>query len=95
MRKRTKIIAISTTTIILAIISIAVFVTAKAETIKVAAAVGDLYVGDHIVIKLYGTPNLPENGRGYVYVNSENLGYFKYAFFKSEDIGETIIYIWK
>lgn len=94
MRKRIKIAITTTIMLLLIVVSIVMFAIAQAETTKTAAAVGDLYTGDHIVIKLYGAPNMPLDGRGYVYIDSDSIGYFNYAFVE-KDCGEIIIYIWK
>jgi hypothetical protein len=87
-------IAITGIVLVAVAISIIAFATVQAETIKVAAVVGDLYAGDHIVIRLYGTPNMLLDGRGSVYIDGKNLGSFNYALFE-KDCGEIVIYIWK
>jgi hypothetical protein len=93
MTRRQKIASIGVVLIVVAI-SIVAFATVQAETTKVAAVVGDLYAGDHIVIRLYGTPNILLDGRGSVYVDGKNLGSFNYALFE-KDSGEIVIYVWK
>jgi hypothetical protein len=94
MRNRIKAVIVTTVTLLLIVVSIAALATAQAKTTKTAATIGDLYTGDHIVIKLCAAPDIPLSGRGYVYVDGENLGLFNYALWERYT-GVVVIYIWK
>jgi predicted acyltransferase len=94
MRNRTKATNAITAVLLLIIVSIAAFAVVQAQTKKTAATIGDLYTGNHIVIKLCAAPDIPLSGRGYVYVDGENLGLFNYALWERYT-GVVVIYIWK